>query len=72
MTRAAHGRTATISFKVTPALKASLEIEQWESGENTLGDYIRKLLETRGKFARTVGRPGNYLVQGPAKSGGSV
>jgi hypothetical protein len=68
MTRVpAHGRTATISFGVTPALKAALEIEAWESGEK-LNDYIRKLLETRGKFARTVGKPGGYLVQGPTKS----
>jgi hypothetical protein len=68
----AHGRTANIAFKVTPAMKAALEIEAWESGEKNLGDYIRKLLETRGKFARSVGKAGGYLVQGPAKAGGSA
>jgi hypothetical protein len=70
MTRAAQGRTATIHFTVTPALKAALEVEAWESGDS-LPDYLRRLLETRGKFARTVGKPGGYLVVGPAKSGGS-
>jgi hypothetical protein len=68
--RSKPGHTATIHFTVTPALKAALEVEAWESGD-TLPDYLRRLLETRGKFARTVGKPGGYLVVGPAKSGGS-
>jgi hypothetical protein len=65
------GNTAQLVVAVSPALKAALEIEAWESSM-TLGDYLRHLLSTRGKFARTVGKPGNYLVQGPAKSGGSA
>ena len=62
------GRTAHIAFSVTPRLKAELEIEAWESGEK-LGEYIRGLLERRGKWARSVGRgPGNYDIAMPLRT----
>jgi len=67
---AIHGRTATIHIPVTPALKAALEVEAWECGEK-LNDYIRGLLERRGKWARSVGKAGGYDLMGPSKSGGS-
>lgn len=61
-----NDRTARISFSVTPILKAALEIEAWESGQK-LDEYLRTLLETRGKFARSAGKAGGYLLQGPSK-----
>jgi hypothetical protein len=61
------GRTAHIAFSVTPRLKAELSVEAWESGEK-LGEYIRGLLERRGKWARSVGRgPGNYDIAMPLR-----
>ena len=63
-----NDRTATISFKVTPRLKTELEVEAWECGEK-LGEYIRGLLERRGKWARSVGRgPGNYDIAMPLRT----
>lgn len=61
---AVHGRTATIMFKVTPALRAALELEAWESSL-ALSDYIRGLLERRGKWARSVGKAGGYDIAAP-------
>ena len=58
------GRTATIAFTVTPRLKAELSVEAWESGEK-LGEYIRGLLERRGKWARSVRRAGGYDIGPP-------
>jgi hypothetical protein len=60
----ARGRTATIHFTVTPALKAALEVEAWESGLS-LPDYLRGLLERRGKWARSVGNAGGYDIAAP-------
>ena len=61
------GRTAHIAFSVTPRLKAELSVEAWECGEK-LGEYIRGLLERRGKWARSVGRgPGNYDIAMPLR-----
>jgi len=54
-------RTAHIAFSVTPRLKAELSVEAWESGEK-LGEYIRGLLERRGKWARSVGKAGGYDI----------
>jgi hypothetical protein len=54
-------RTAQISFSVSPELKATLEIESWES-QMSLSNYIRGLLERRGKWARSVGVPGGYDI----------
>jgi hypothetical protein len=71
MTSRRDGRTAQLVVAVSPALKAALSVEAWECGE-TLPDYLRGLLETRGKHARSVGRAGGYGLQGPAKSGGSA
>lgn len=56
------GRTAHMAFSVTPALKARLEIEAWESGMK-LNDYVRGLLERRGKWARAVGKAGGYDLE---------
>jgi hypothetical protein len=61
MTRRSNPRTAQISFSVTPALKAQLEAEAWES-QRSLSDYVRGLLERRGKWAREVGSPGGYDI----------
>ena len=65
------GRTAHIAFSVTPRLKAELSVEAWESGMK-LGEYIRYLLDTRGKYARSVGKAGGYAVIGPAKAGSGI
>ena len=64
-------RTAHIAFTVTPRLKAELQVEAWESGMK-LGEYIRYLLDTRGKYARSVGKAGGYAVIGPAKAGSGI
>lgn len=62
MPRKENPRSSKITFSVTPALKASLEAEAWEDGRS-LADYIHGLLERRGKWARSVGRPGGYDLQ---------
>lgn len=64
MTRQATNRTERITFSVTPALKAKLEVEAWESQQN-LSDYVRGLVERRGKWARSVGRAGGYDIGPP-------
>jgi hypothetical protein len=65
MPRPPHNpRTARIAFSVTPALKTELEAEAWEC-QRTLSDYIRGLLERRGKWSRSVGRPGGYDIAMP-------
>ena len=58
-------KRAHINISVTPALRAALEVEAWESGMK-LGDYVRGLLSRRGKWARTVGKPGGYDLIGTA------
>lgn len=63
--RAASNRTALITFSVTPTLKAALEIEAWECGQK-LSDYLRGLLERRGKWHRTAARA-TYDI-GPPKT----
>jgi hypothetical protein len=55
------GNSATLTIPVTPFLKSALETEAWES-QLTLAEYVRTLLGSRGKYARTVGLPGNYLI----------
>jgi hypothetical protein len=60
------GNSATLNVPVTPALKAALEAEAWESGE-TLPTYIRGLLARRGKWARTVRKAGNYDIAMPLR-----
>ncbi len=57
--------TEKLNLRVTPALKAELEMEAWEE-QRTLGDYVRKLLSERGKWARSVGKAGGYGLRGPA------
>ncbi len=57
-------RTEKISISVTTALKTELEAEAWES-QRTLADYVRGLLERRGKWARSVGQAGNYDIMAP-------
>jgi hypothetical protein len=53
-----------LTIGVSKVLKAELEAEAWES-ERTLSDYVRGLLERRGKWARTVGTAGGYDI-GPS------
>ena len=55
------GNSATLAIPVTPFLKSALETEAWES-QLTLAEYVRTLLSSRGKWARTVGKPGGYLI----------
>ncbi len=52
---------ATLNLKITRVLRAALEAEAWES-QQTLSDYVRGLLERRGKWARTTSanRAGGY------------
>lgn len=64
MPRPTQPRTEKVTFTVTPALKAELEAEAWESSR-TLADYVRGLLERRGKWARAVGNAGGYEIQAP-------
>jgi hypothetical protein len=54
-----------IAVYVSKTLHAELEAEAWEEGRDLSG-YIRRLLTTRGKWARTVGQAGGYLATGPA------
>jgi hypothetical protein len=65
------GNSATLMVPITEAMKAALTAEAWESGMS-LPEYIRTLLKTRGKFARTAMRPGGYHVIGPAKEGSGL
>lgn len=63
--------TAHLAVYVTPALKAELEMEAWESARS-LSDYVRQLLSRRGKWARSVGSAGGYDLQAelpPSKRG---
>jgi hypothetical protein len=53
-----------VVIQVSPALKAALELEAWES-QHTLSSYVRGLLERRGKWARTVGTAGGYDLMAP-------
>lgn len=64
MPRTLNIHTEKIKFSVTPALKAALEAEAWESGLK-LQEYIRGLLERRGKWARSIGAPGGYDIAMP-------
>jgi len=57
-------RTERITFTVTPALKAELDAEAWEE-QRSLADYVRGLLERRGKWARSVGKAGGYDLIAP-------
>lgn len=65
MTRRPPDYPETLRIPITSALKAQLELEAWEC-QKKLDEYVRDLLKTRGKWARTVGRAGGYLLQGPA------
>lgn len=58
-------RRVALSVTVSPLLRRELEIEAWEE-QLALGAYVRKLLSSRGKFARTVGRSGGYLLAAPS------
>lgn len=53
-----------ITFTVSAALKSELEIEAWEE-RRSLASYIARLVERRGKFARSVGHAGGYLIADP-------
>jgi|HubBroStandDraft_3_1064219.scaffolds.fasta_scaffold288308_2 hypothetical protein len=58
------GNSASLVIPVPPALKAELEIESWESGQK-LTDYVRGLLQRRGKWARSVRLAGHYDIMAP-------
>jgi len=64
MARPSDPRTERITLTVTAALKAELDAEAWES-QRSLADYVRGLLERRGKWARSVGTAGGYDIQAP-------
>lgn len=61
------GRTERLTLSITPALKLALETEAWEE-QRSLADYVRGLLERRGKWARSVGtgKP-RYDLMNPLK-----
>jgi hypothetical protein len=60
-------RTAQLTFYVSERLKKELMLEAWEENR-TLSDYLRGLLERRGKWARTaLTGPGGYDI-GPPKT----
>ncbi len=63
--RSRAGRTAGLTFYVTPRLKKELQLEAWEENR-TLSDYLRGLLERRGKWARSNTQPGGYDI-GPER-----
>ncbi len=63
--KAADPYSAKLNLRITPTLKAELMAESWEE-QRTLGDYVRKLLMERGKWARSVGKAGGYALMGPA------
>lgn len=54
----------SLALRISPVLKAELELEAWESGQ-PLGAYVCGLLASRGKWARTVGKAGGYLLAPP-------
>lgn len=53
-----------IALSVSTGLKTALEAEAYEC-QRSLADYIRGLLERRGKWARTVGTAGGYDIMAP-------
>jgi hypothetical protein len=59
--RTRDGRTALITCHVTPTVKAQVLAEAWES-QLSVDEYVGTLLSSRGKWARTVGKPGGYLL----------
>jgi hypothetical protein len=59
-------RRIPLTVGVSRALKSALEAEAWES-QRSLADYIRGLLERRGKWSRSVGKAGGYDIGGPPK-----
>lgn len=56
--------TVNLTVPVSRALKTALELEAWES-QKTLAQYVRGLLEHRGKWARSVGAGGGYDLMAP-------
>lgn len=54
-----------VAVRMTLALRSALELEAWEC-QQTLDEYVRGLLERRGKWARMVGRAGGYDI-GPGR-----
>lgn len=45
---------ARLTIPMTTALKTALELEAWEC-QQTTNEYVRGLLERRGRWMRTVG-----------------
>lgn len=65
--------TERLAIAISPTLRAELEAEAWEE-QRTFSDYVRRLLEQRGKWARTVGSGGGYALGElePGKDDGEV
>lgn len=57
-----HGLRATLTIPVTTALKTQLELEAWEC-QMSLPEYVRGLLQRRGKWARTATAGRGYDIQ---------
>jgi hypothetical protein len=57
-------RKVPVTITMSPALKSALEMEAWEC-QRSLADYLRGLLERRGKWARSVGTAGGYDLMTP-------
>jgi len=53
-TRRSPAHPATLHIPMTTALKTALELEAWEC-QQTTNEYVRGLLERRGRWMRTVG-----------------
>lgn len=54
--------TRQLSVYISAVLYAELQAEAWEE-HRTVSDYVRKLLSTRGKWARSTGTAGGYAIQ---------
>lgn len=54
----------TVSVRMSAELKSALEAEAWEE-QRSLSDYIQRLLQHRGKWARSVGTAGGYDIGSP-------
>ena len=62
MSRPAAERKIPVTISMSLALKSALEAEAWES-QRSLADYVRGLLERRGKWARSMNSGGGYDLQ---------
>lgn len=56
------GLKATLVIPISRVLYTELELEAWES-QMSVTEYVRGLLQRRGKWARSVGTAGGYDLQ---------